>query len=79
MIHRQLNQLLVAWSPLMMMSDDANDDGFYDVTKYDVIDDDVVNVSSLHLSNWLKAVIVSAVVAILVILLLSTHHSMLLV
>lgn len=63
-----------------MMSDDAND-GSCDVTICDVIDDDVenANVNSLNLTNWLKAVLVAGVVAILGILLLSTHHSMLLI
>lgn len=61
-----------------MTSDDAND-GFCAVTICDVTDDDVANVNSLNLSNWLKAVLVAGVVAILGILLLSTHHSMLLI
>lgn len=65
----------------MMTSADANDDDSYDVTIYDVIDDDdVANVSFLNSSNWLKAATVTAAaVAILVILLLSTHRLMLLI
>lgn len=68
-----------------MTIDDANGD-FCDATRtttttttgYDAIDGDANgNVHfSTNLSNWLKAV---AWAAILVILLLSTHHSMLLI
>lgn len=75
MIHRLVFQLPVALLP-SMKTDDANDD-FYDVTKFDAIDDDAnENVHFSNLSNLLKAVTRAVILAIL---LLSTHHLMLLI
>lgn len=61
-----------------------SDDGSCGVTIHDVMidGDDAANVhvNSLNLSNWLKAVtVMAAAAAIPVLLLLSTHHSMLLI
>lgn len=77
MIHRLPFQILAAALLPSMKTDDANDD-FYDATEFDAIDGDAMN-GNVHFSNfanWLKA---EARAAILRILLLSTHHSMLLI
>lgn len=59
-----------------MRTDGAND-GSCDAIECDAVDDGANgNVHFLNSSNWLKAV---AGAAILVIWLLSTHHSMLLI
>lgn len=75
MTHHLNSQLLAVLLPLTM-TDDANDDSC-DVKASDALDDDAnENARFSNSWNWLKAV---AGAVVLVILLLSIHHSTLLI